>query len=97
MSGQIRISPESMRGKAGRFRNEASEVQGVIGRMDGLLGELQGEWEGQASTAFKNRFDELKPGFEKAQQLIDEIAVTLDKIANTLEETDQGIASAFNL
>jgi len=96
MSSQIRISPEMMRGKAGKFRGEASEVRAVITRMDNLLAELQSEWEGQSSVAFKNRFDELKPGFDKAQQLIDEIAATLDKTAATLEETDQNIATAVN-
>ena len=68
----------------------------VISRMDSLLSALQSEWEGEASNAYASRFQELRPGFVRAQELITEIAQSLDSHAQALEETEHAnIASAF--
>ena len=95
MANQIRITPDQMRGRASDYRAEADKVQDVIKRMDQLLGQLQGEWEGSASESYAARYQELKPGFMKAEELIREIAAALDSTAKIVEETDASIASQF--
>lgn len=88
MAGQIRISPDTMRERANQYRREADTVDGVIKNMDKLLAQLQSEFEGEASKAFSERYQELKPGFVKAEELIQEIANKLDETAKIMEETD---------
>ena len=95
MSEQIRITPEQMRERSTQYRNEAEKVGEVISRMDTLLDTLQGEWEGAASRSYSERYAELKPGFIKAQELINDIASSLDATAQIIEETDINIASSF--
>lgn len=95
MAGQIRITPEQMRSRAIEYRNEASNVEQVIVKMDNLLNTLQGEWEGESSRSYAERYNQLKPYFTKTKELINEIAVALDQTATTLEETDASIASGF--
>ena len=95
MANQIRITPEQMRQRANQYRNEAETVHGVIGQMDSLLSALQSEWEGAASESYAARYQELKPGFLKAEELIREIAQALDSTANIVEETDNSIAAQF--
>lgn len=95
MAGQIRITPEQMRSRANEYRVERDNVEQVINKMDSLLTALQGEWEGAAAKAYDARYQELRPGFVKAQELINEIAQALDATAQTLEETDSNIASSF--
>lgn len=95
MANQIRITPDQMRSRANQYRTEASNVEGVIKQMDSLLSALQGEWEGAASESYAARYAELKPGFVKAQELINEIAAALDSTASILEETDINIANQF--
>ncbi len=95
MANQIRMTPESMRQRAGEYRNEADTVNGVISSMDTLLSNLQSEWEGAASESYAQRYEELKPGFVKAEELIREIASALDSTANIVEQTDADIASQF--
>ena len=95
MANQIRITPEQMRNRAQEYRTEAGNVEGVINKMDQLLGALQSEWEGAASEAYAARFQELRPGFVKAKELIDEIAQALSSTANIVEETDSSIAAQF--
>lgn len=95
MAGQIRITPDQMRSRANEYRTEAENVGNVISKMDSLLAALQTEWEGESSRAYEARFNELRPGFVRAQDLINEIAQSLDSTAQSLEETDANIASAF--
>lgn len=95
MANQIRITPDQMRERANQYRAEADTVNGVIGRMDTLLQQLQSEWEGAASESYAERYLELKPGFLKAEELIREIATALDSTARIVEETDANIASQF--
>ena len=95
MANQIRITPDQMRERAGQYRAEADTVNGVINKMDSLLGQLQSEWEGASSESYAARYQELKPGFVKAEELIREIAAALDSTARIIEETDSDIAAQF--
>ncbi|MCD7804392.1 MAG: WXG100 family type VII secretion target [Oscillospiraceae bacterium] len=95
MANQIRITPDQMRTRAGEYRTEADTVNGVISKMDSLLEQLQSEWEGSSSESYAARYQELKPGFMSAEELIREIAAALEATATILEETDSSIASQF--
>lgn len=95
MASQIRMTPDMMRQRAGQYRGEADAVNQVITSMDNLLTALQGEWEGAASESYAQRYEELKPSFQKAEELIREIAAALDSTANIVEQTDNDIASQF--
>ena len=95
MSDQIRMTPDMMRSRASEYATQSEMVGEVISRMDSLLSQLQSEWEGAASRYYAEKYEELKPGFVKAQELIMEISEALNKTAQTVEETDQAIAAQF--
>ena len=77
--GQIRMTPDSMRGRANEYRTEAEHVGEVISKMDTLLQNLQAEWEGAAATSYAEKFGELRPSFVKAQELWqDDLLVELE-------------------
>ncbi len=93
MSGQIRMTPEQMRARASEFGVQGDKTQEVINNMDRLLNSLQEEWEGAASRSFKQKFEELRPGFVKARELIEDINKVLSDTARIVEETDRELAS----
>ena len=95
MAGQIRMTPEQMRQRAGEVRTQGETFQDVINRMQSIINELQSEWEGQASQAFADQFSRLKPSFNEMRQLIYDIGTQLDGTANAVEQLDQDIASRF--
>lgn len=95
MAGQIRITPDTMRIRAGEYDGQAAAVGDVITKMDNLLNQLQSEWEGDASRAYAERFAQLRPSFVNAQNLISEIATSLRNAAANIEQTDQSLASGF--
>ena len=96
-SGQIRMTPDTMRTRANEYRTESQNVSDVISKMDQLLTTLQSEWEGAASDAYAAKFEELRPSFVAAKELIDDIAAALDKTAEAVETTDSRIASQFSM
>jgi len=93
--GQIRMTPEQMRQRAGEMRSKGEAFQDVINGMQSVINELQTEWEGQASRAFAEQFDRLKPSFNDTRRLIDDIGQQLDSTATAVEQMDQDIASRF--
>lgn len=95
MASQIKLSPDQMRGRANEYRNQAEAVDEVISAMDRLLTNLQSEWEGDASAAYGEKYESLRPGFVSAVELINDIAQALDSTAQSLEETDAAIAGQF--
>ena len=97
MAGQIRMTPETMRSRAGEVRSQGETFQDVINKMQNLINELQAEWEGQASQQFAAQFDSLKPSFNETKQLIDDIGQQLDQTANAVEQLDQEIAGKFKI
>lgn len=95
MANQIRMTPETMRTRANEYTQQANNLQQIITKMDSLLKQLQSEWEGDASRAYAERFTQLRPGFVKAKDLVDEISAALKKTAQIVEETDRNIAGQF--
>ena len=95
MANQIRITPDQMRTRAKEYRTEAGNMGATIKKLDSLLNQLRSEWEGDASEAFATRYSELRPGFVKAEELIEDIASALDATAKTVQQTDEEIARKY--
>ena len=95
MANQIRMTPDMMRTRVSEYNTQAQMVGEVIAKMDNLLSALQSEWEGEASRSYAEKYDELRPGFVRAQELITEIAQALNKTAEIVERTDADIAAQF--
>lgn len=97
MANQIRMTPEVMRERAREYADQSLIVEQVISKMDGLLSQLESEWEGESSRSYVEKYEELRPGFEAAQELIMRISDALYKTAQMLEETDAAIAAGFRV
>lgn len=95
MANQIRMTPETMRVRASEYTTQAGNIQQVIDKLDRLLQQLQQEWEGDASRAYADKYTQLRPGFVKTKELVDEISTALKKTAQIVEDTDRNIAGQF--
>ena len=95
MANQIRMTPETMRTRAGQTDKQAEAMQNLINAMDRLLTTLKSEWEGDAMRGYEDRYNKIKPSFKNAKDLLDEIAHNLRETARIVEETDKNIANQF--
>ncbi|WP_144498468.1 WXG100 family type VII secretion target [Bacillus pumilus] len=93
MSGIIRVTPEELRATAKQYAVESQEVLNQVDRLNRMISDLKGMWEGASSEAFADQYEQLKPSFIKMSDLLTDVSNQLDQTANTLESTDQDIAS----
>ena len=95
MSGQIRITPEELRGCASQCRSYGEEQEGLIQKTQSLIDNLQNQWEGQASSAYAQQFAGLRPSYDRIRELYNELAQQLDGTANAMADLDREIAGRF--
>jgi len=89
------MRPETMRSRAGEVRNQGETFQEAVTRVGNIINELHSEWEGEASRAFAEQFERLRPAFNEMRQLIYDLGTQLEGAANAVEQLDQDIASRF--
>lgn len=92
MANEIKLTPEQMRARAKEYERESTNLQKSIQTMDKLIKALESEWKGDASKAYASRYNELKPAFKNAKELMDELSSNLKASAQIMEETDRKIA-----
>lgn len=94
---EIRITPNVMRTRASELINEGQELKELINRIQELVTNFQGEWEGETSSEFVEQFNSLKPSVELLYKLIMNMGDQCEKTADTLDSLDQEIASSFHI
>lgn len=55
MSGRIGGTPEQMQQMGQQFKNEADQVEALVGRITGQLAST--DWEGKAATDFRDQWN----------------------------------------
>ncbi|MFJ7978420.1 WXG100 family type VII secretion target [Peribacillus sp. NPDC096379] len=93
MSGIIRVTPAELDSMSNRYTSESNQVGDQITRLNTMIGELESVWEGEASRAFSEQYDALKPSFVQMQNLLEDISRQLKSTARALADADNQIAS----
>ena len=86
-----------MEGRAGEVHRERDTFEGVITTMGNILSNLQSEWEGAASTAFYNQFQDLQPSFQSMKTLLDDLGTQLNQTAQAMRDLDADIAGKMGV
>ena len=94
---QIRVTPDQMRGRATEYMQKREELTTLISNLDTLLQNLQEEWDGQASASFDGQWQEIKPGFNSCEELLNSINAQLNQTADSIEQLDSEIAGQMGV
>ncbi len=86
--GQLRVTPEQLHGRASEYRAQGDTVESVIAKLDSLIGVLESEWEGNSAARYISQYSDLRPSFVSMQQLITELASSLDNEADKFAAAD---------
>lgn len=90
---QIKLTPEELRTSAVKYTNGSTDIDNVLSILTSEQETIRENWEGTAFESFDNQFTELKPKIQEFSQLLQDINTQLNSVADTIEETDQNIAS----
>ena len=97
MSGQIRVSPETLQSRAREHGKAANDIRVILSNLQRLQDTLRSEWEGAAFQGFDQQFSELKPKVENFADLMQQINTQLDKTAQAMQQNDQDLSRNFGL
>ena len=97
MSGQIRVSPETLQSRAREYGKAANDIRVILNNLQRLQDTLRSEWEGAAFQGFDQQFLELKPKVENFADLMQQINTQLDKTAQAMQQNDQDLSRNFGL
>ena len=96
MADRITITPSELRDASSQFNTKADEIEQILNDLKSLVDNLESTWDGAAQDQFFIMYDEMHPELAKiAEEVLPGIANTLTSIADTLEETDEQIASSL--
>ena len=97
MSGQIRVSPETLQSRAREYGKASNDITVILNNLQRLQDTLSTEWEGAAFRGFNDQFLELKPKVQHFAELMQQINTQLDKTAQAMQQNDQDVSRNFGL
>ena len=89
---RIAITPDQVRGVSNQFKQKSQESLNMASQLDSAVKNIQSQWEGMASQRFYTDFETWKQQMQKHAELLNNIGLELDRIANTMEEADRAAA-----
>ena len=93
---EILLRAEDARGAASDMRNRATAAQDQFTATRTRLTELSDSFKGKTATAFDAKFEEWRTSASSLIEALNGLASFLDSAANTIEQTDESIASQLN-
>lgn len=91
--GKITVDTQQLRSASTTINSKAQEYQGLYGQLYSLVEELQGAWSGTDNTAFTTQIEGFKDDFDYMHQLMIDYANSIQKAAETYEQTQEQIAN----
>ena len=93
MADRITITPQELRTAATNFRVKADEIVDILKYLMNEVTNLESTWDGAAQDQFFAQYNELQTPLNQFPEVLNGIASQLDAVAQTLEETDNALAS----
>ena len=91
----IRVDADTLHSKANEIKNLQSNHDENIARIRTLIQGLGDVFEGQAASAYQNRFASMEPTFTQFSSMLEELATKLDSAATGFTEYDSGLAGSL--
>jgi ESAT-6 family protein len=79
LTGPIQVEAATLHAAAGNVRSTRQDVDGELRKLLGVVDELSGAWQGQASTGFQNLMQRWNSDSQALLSALGEIADLLDK------------------
>lgn len=99
MTGQLLVTPEQLISASNEFSASNSQVKNITSQMLDIVRSMSASWEGEANTAYLNKFNQLEDDMEKIFRMINEHVDDLQEMASNYqlaESTNVDTAGALS-
>lgn len=90
MEGILRVTPEKLLQTSGEFSTLGNQMKNLTGEMLSLVNKMNGYWQGEAASAYGNRFGSLSPDMEKLYRMVQEHVQDLQDMARHYQTAEKG-------
>ena len=88
MEGILKVTPEKLTEGASNFGNSGKTVSSLTSEMMTTVKNLSAVWEGEASSAYVNKFSQLQDDIERMNRMIQEHVTDLNDMARTYQDAE---------
>lgn len=91
MQGTIRVTPQQLISTSQEFSSKGSQVSNLTNEMTSKVNALSSVWEGEAATAYTNKFKGLEDDIQKLVRMIKEHSDDLQQMATEYQQANSTI------
>ena len=88
MEGILKVTPEELQATAGEFGNKGNTIKGLTDQMMGMVKNLSSSWQGEASSAYLQKFQNLQTDIDKINRMIQEHVKDLNDMAEQYKQAE---------
>lgn len=92
MEGIIKVSPQLLTSTAAEFSSQGTAVNNLTAEMMNLITGMSATWEGEAATAYINKFKGLEDDIQRMVRMIQEHSSDLEEMSQVYAEADNANA-----
>ncbi len=95
MADRITITPDELRSSSSTFNTKADEISDILNTLRQEVDSLEATWDGAAQDSFFQSYSDMEATLTQFPEILQGIAQQLTAVADTLEQTDEELASAL--
>lgn len=88
MTGSLLVTPEKLIETSNEFSGCMAQVQSLTTSMMDLVRNMNSFWEGEAATAYLNKFNELQDDIQRIHTMINEHVTDLNEMASIYQRAE---------
>ena len=89
MEGILKVTPEKLSQASSEFGTAASQVNQITQQMLQIVRSTNSTWQGEASTAYSQKFNSLDEDMQQIYRMINEHSTDLQEMATQYQQAEQ--------
>lgn len=88
MEGILKVTPEELQATASDFGSRGNSMKGLTDQMMGIVKGLSNNWQGEASSAYLQKFQSLQTDIDKINRMVQEHVADLNSMAEQYKQAE---------
>lgn len=90
MEGILKVTPEKLIQTSGDFSGSGIQIKNLTGEMMEQVQGMRGIWQGEAASAYGNKFHSLQNDMDRLYRMVQEHANDLQEMAAHYQKAEEG-------
>ena len=92
MEGILKVTPEKLLLTSGEFADAGNQMKNLTSEMMSQVHGMQGIWQGEAASAYGNKFNSLQADMDRLYRMVQEHVKDLQEMAAQYQKAEEGNA-----